>query len=136
MQKSSKLSFINPSLKVEYVLVIEIHVFFDKFRLLQSAMTYEQAQTIKDDAGMTDEIALSLRRLHSIAAQLREKRMNKGALVLESSEVRFQLDTETHDPLSVINKELRLDKNDSSDRFTSWISSIEKQIGSSKNLCF
>ena len=70
-------------------------------------MTYEQAQTIKDDPGMTDEIAQSLRRLHSIAAQLRQKRMDKGALVLESSEVRFQLDTETHDPLSVMNKELR-----------------------------
>lgn len=74
-------------------------------------MTYEQAQTIKDDAGMNDEIAQSLRRLHSIAAQLRGKRMNKGALVLESSEVRFQLDTETHDPLSVMNKELRYDEN-------------------------
>jgi exosome complex exonuclease DIS3/RRP44 len=71
-------------------------------------MTYEQAQTIKDDAGINDEIAQSLRRLHLIAKQLREKRMNKGALVLESSEVRFQLDTETHDPLNVINKELRL----------------------------
>jgi exosome complex exonuclease DIS3/RRP44 len=70
-------------------------------------MTYEQAQAIKDDSGINDEIAQSLRRLHSIAAQLREKRMNKGALVLESSEVRFQLDTETHDPLSVMNKELR-----------------------------
>jgi hypothetical protein len=43
-------------------------------------MTYEQAQTIKDDAGINDEIAQSLRRL----------------------------DTETHDPLNVINKELRL----------------------------
>ncbi|CAF4038434.1 unnamed protein product, partial [Rotaria magnacalcarata] len=73
----------------------------------KSAMTYEQAQTIKDDSGMNDEIALSLRRLHSIAAQLRQKRLDRGALVLESSEVRFQLDTETHDPLSVVNKELR-----------------------------
>jgi exosome complex exonuclease DIS3/RRP44 len=70
-------------------------------------MTYEQAQTLKDDKGINDEIALSLRRLHAVAAQLRAKRMDKGALVLESSEVRFQLDTETHDPLSVINKELR-----------------------------
>ena len=70
-------------------------------------MTYEQAQNIKDDPGMKDEIAQSLRRLHSIAAQLRKRRMDKGALVLESSEVRFQLDTETHDPLSVMNKELR-----------------------------
>ncbi|CAF0928716.1 unnamed protein product [Adineta steineri] len=73
----------------------------------KSAMTYEQAQTIKDDAGINDEIAQSLRRLHSIAAQLRKRRMDRGALVLESSEVRFQLDTETHDPLSVMNKELR-----------------------------
>ncbi|CAF2406785.1 unnamed protein product [Rotaria sp. Silwood2] len=73
----------------------------------KSAMTYEQAQTIKDDSGINDEIALSLRHLHSIAAQLRQKRLDKGALVLESSEVRFQLDTETHDPLSVMNKELR-----------------------------
>jgi exosome complex exonuclease DIS3/RRP44 len=56
---------------------------------------------------MNDEIAQSLRRLHAIAAQLRKRRMDRGALVLESSEVRFQLDTETHDPLSVMNKELR-----------------------------
>ena len=70
-------------------------------------MTYEQAQTIKDDPGMKDEIALSLRRLHSVAAILRQRRMDKGALVLESSEVRFQLDTETHDPLNVMTKELR-----------------------------
>jgi exosome complex exonuclease DIS3/RRP44 len=74
-------------------------------------MTYEQAQAIKDDSGINDEIAQSLRRLHSIASQLRQKRMDKGALVLESSEVRFQLDTETHDPLSVMNKELRLFEN-------------------------
>lgn len=70
-------------------------------------MTYEQAQLLKDDPGADDEIARSLRRLHSIAAQLRKRRMDRGALLLESSEVRFQLDTETHDPLNVINKELR-----------------------------
>jgi exosome complex exonuclease DIS3/RRP44 len=70
-------------------------------------MTYEQAQTMKDDVGINDEIARSLRNLHSIAFQLRQRRMNRGALVLESSEVRFQLDTETYDPLSVMNKELR-----------------------------
>lgn len=70
-------------------------------------MTYEEAQTRKDDSGMNDEIAQSLRRLHSVAAQLRQRRMDKGALVLESSEVRFQLDTETHDPLNVMTKELR-----------------------------
>lgn len=70
-------------------------------------MTYEQAQTIKDDPGMKNEIAESLRRLHAIAAQLRQRRMDKGALVLESSEVRFQLDTETHDPLDVMTKEMR-----------------------------
>lgn len=70
-------------------------------------MTYEEAQTTKDDAGRNDEIAQSLRRLHKIAYQLRQRRLDRGALLLESSEVRFQLDTETHDPLSVVNKELR-----------------------------
>ena len=70
-------------------------------------MTYEQAQTIKDDCRINDEIAQSIRHLHSIASQLRQKRLRNGALVLESSEVRFQLDTETHDPLSIMNKELR-----------------------------
>ncbi|CAF0730016.1 unnamed protein product [Didymodactylos carnosus] len=72
-----------------------------------AAMTYQHAQSVKDDQGMQNDIAKSLRLLHLIAAKLRKTRMENGALVLESAEVRFRLDTETHDPLDVINKELR-----------------------------
>lgn len=32
---------------------------------------------------------------------MRQKRIDRGALTLASAEVKFQIDTETHDPLDV-----------------------------------
>lgn len=66
-----------------------------------AALTYEEAQTRIDDASMNDEVTLSLRRLRDIARQLRQRRMDNGALTLASPEVRFELDQQSCDPLDV-----------------------------------
>lgn len=52
--------------------------------------TYEQAQEILDGGGgpLADEVKL----MNGLAQKLRKTRMKKGALAIESSEVRFQLD--------------------------------------------
>ncbi len=67
----------------------------------RAALTYAEAQARMDDAAQTNEIAVSIRLLNSIAKILRGRRIAAGALTLASPEVRFLLDSETHDPLSV-----------------------------------
>ncbi|XP_063699314.1 exosome complex exonuclease RRP44 isoform X2 [Culicoides brevitarsis] len=70
----------------------------------KKAMTYEEAQLIIDDTNKNDDIAKSLRRLNSLAKILKNKRLDNGALVLASPEIRFQVDNETHDPIDVESK--------------------------------
>ncbi|PAV91515.1 hypothetical protein WR25_14205 [Diploscapter pachys] len=55
----------------------------------KAALTYERAQEIIDDQGMTDELAQSLRRLNDMSKLLKHKRTVNGALTLASSEVRL-----------------------------------------------
>lgn len=71
------------------------------------AMTYEEAQLKIDDASQKDALAISLRNLNSLAKKLKKKRMENGALSLASPEIRFQVDSETHDPIQVEAKKLR-----------------------------
>ncbi|XP_032512686.2 exosome complex exonuclease RRP44 [Danaus plexippus] len=71
-----------------------------------SAMTYEEAQIAIDDATRCDEIASSLRTLNSLAKKLKQKRLDNGALLLASPEIRFQVDSETHDPIEVQAKKI------------------------------
>ncbi len=71
------------------------------------AMTYAEAQMRIDDGGMTDEVTLSLRLLNSLAKILKKIRIDNGALTLASPEVRFEVDSETHDPVDLQMKELR-----------------------------
>lgn len=73
----------------------------------KASLTYEQAQLLIDDPNKEDDITLSLRRLNCLAKKLKEKRMKNGALVLASPEIRFQVDSETHDPIEVEVKKLR-----------------------------
>uniref|UniRef100_A0A336KCD1 Protein DIS3 homolog n=1 Tax=Culicoides sonorensis TaxID=179676 RepID=A0A336KCD1_CULSO len=73
----------------------------------RKAMTYEEAQLIIDDPSKKDDIAEGLRRLNSLAKILKKKRMENGALVLASPEIRFQVDSETHDPIEVEAKKIR-----------------------------
>lgn len=54
-------------------------------------MTYEEAQIAIDDKRRDDEIALSLRILNMLAKKLKKKRLDNGALLLASPEIRFQV---------------------------------------------
>lgn len=64
-------------------------------------MTYEEAQSKIDDTRLQDELSRNLRRMNEFAKILRRRRTDRGALSLASPEVKFQIDTETHDPLDV-----------------------------------
>ncbi|XP_064482242.1 exosome complex exonuclease RRP44-like [Ornithodoros turicata] len=72
----------------------------------RAALTYAEAQARIDDVSAKDELSESLRNLNRLAKQLKHRRMANGALTLASSEVRFHVDTETHDPIDVKSKEL------------------------------
>ena len=63
------------------------------------ALSYGEAQMIMDDPSQNDAKAKGIRGLNMLAKKLRQKRMEVGALVLASVEVKFTLDTETQDPL-------------------------------------
>lgn len=54
-------------------------------------MTYEEAQIAIDDERRKDEVASSLRILNMLAKKLKKKRIDNGALVLASPEIRFQV---------------------------------------------
>ncbi|XP_061082599.1 exosome complex exonuclease RRP44 [Conger conger] len=72
----------------------------------KASLTYAEAQMRIDDAGMNDDITKSLRGLNKLAKILKRKRIGKGALTLSSPEVRFHIDSETHDPIDLQTKEL------------------------------
>ena len=67
----------------------------------RAALTYAEAQTRIDDERLTDDVSAGLRELNRIAKILRRRRAERGALSLASPEVRFEIDTETHDPTDV-----------------------------------
>ena len=46
-------------------------------------------------------MSASLRAIAGVARVLRRRRADAGALQLASPEVRFEVDTETHDPLDI-----------------------------------
>uniref|UniRef100_A0A673CV99 Exosome complex exonuclease RRP44 n=1 Tax=Sphaeramia orbicularis TaxID=375764 RepID=A0A673CV99_9TELE len=59
-----------------------------------------------DDTTMNDDITKSLRGLNKLAKILKRRRIENGALTLSSLEVRFHIDSETHDPIDLQTKEL------------------------------
>jgi len=73
----------------------------------RSAMTYEAAQNRIDDPNDDSNIAKSLRILLKLSKVLKTRRVQNGALVLASSEVRFNVDSETADPIDVKAKVVR-----------------------------
>lgn len=54
-------------------------------------MTYEQAQIVIDDSSRQDDVAASLRTLNALAKKLKQKRLDNGALLLASPEIRFEV---------------------------------------------
>ena len=67
----------------------------------RAALTYAEAQSRIDDERLQDELSVNLRRMNAVAKVLRRQRAERGALQLASPEVKFEIDTETHDPLDV-----------------------------------
>ena len=76
----------------------------------REAFSYEQAQIRIDDRAQRDELTQGMRVLLNLSKQLRQKRLDAGALNLASPEVRVQTESETSDPADVKTKEL-LDTN-------------------------
>jgi exosome complex exonuclease DIS3/RRP44 len=74
--------------------------FFKSVIHSKAALTYQQAQE-KIDKGGDDIITTSLLLLRKITRQLRQKRVDLGALTLASPEVKFEIDRETSNPLDV-----------------------------------
>ncbi|XP_071174781.1 exosome complex exonuclease RRP44-like isoform X2 [Mytilus edulis] len=75
--------------------------------LSKASLTYAEAQMRIDDPAMTDNTTKSLRWLNKLAKILKQRRIDNGALTLASSEVRFNIDSETHDPIDVQTKQIR-----------------------------
>ena len=73
----------------------------------RAALTYAEAQLKIDDPKQSDEVTIGLRGLNRLAKILKQQRLSKGALNLASPEVRFEVDSETHDPTGLETKELR-----------------------------
>ncbi|KAJ7319939.1 hypothetical protein JRQ81_019450 [Phrynocephalus forsythii] len=73
----------------------------------KASLTYAEAQMKIDSANMNDDITTSLRGLNKLAKILKKRRIDKGALTLSSPEVRFHMDSETHDPIDLQTKELK-----------------------------
>ncbi|XP_008054148.1 exosome complex exonuclease RRP44 isoform X1 [Carlito syrichta] len=73
----------------------------------KASLTYAEAQMRIDSTTMNDDITTSLRALNKLAKILKKRRIEKGALTLSSPEVRFHMDSETHDPVDLQTKELR-----------------------------
>lgn len=72
----------------------------------KASLTYAEAQMRIDDPKQNNDIAKSLRGLNKLAKLLKQKRIEKGALTLASPEIRFNIDSETHDPIDVQAKQL------------------------------
>lgn len=72
----------------------------------KASLTYAEAQMRIDDTTKNDDITKSLRGLNRLAKILKRRRIEKGALTLSSVEVRFHIDSETHDPIDLQTKEL------------------------------
>ncbi|KAL8034826.1 hypothetical protein ABFX02_12G056000 [Erythranthe guttata] len=66
-----------------------------------AALSYVEAQARMDDSRLMDPLTTDLRNMNVLAKIMRQKRIERGALTLASAEVKFQIDTETHDPLDI-----------------------------------
>ncbi|XP_051124050.1 exosome complex exonuclease RRP44 homolog A [Andrographis paniculata] len=67
----------------------------------RAALSYVEAQARMDDSRLMDSLTTDLRNMNTLAKIMRQKRIDRGALTLASAEVKFQIDTETHDPLDI-----------------------------------
>lgn len=66
-----------------------------------AALSYVEAQARMDDVRLVDPLTMDLRNMNTLAKIMRARRIERGALTLASAEVKFSIDTETHDPLDI-----------------------------------
>ncbi|GMP26910.1 hypothetical protein CsSME_00003152 [Camellia sinensis var. sinensis] len=66
-----------------------------------ATLSYVEAQARMDDSRLMDPLTTDLRNMNVLAKVMRQRRIDRGALTLASAEVKFQIDTETHDPLDI-----------------------------------
>ncbi|XP_028079897.1 exosome complex exonuclease RRP44 homolog A-like isoform X3 [Camellia sinensis] len=66
-----------------------------------ATLSYVEAQARMDDSCLMDPLTTDLRNMNVLAKVMRQRRIDRGALTLASAEVKFQIDTETHDPLDI-----------------------------------
>ncbi|KAI5066926.1 hypothetical protein GOP47_0017454 [Adiantum capillus-veneris] len=66
-----------------------------------AALSYVEAQARMDDSRLVDPLTSDLRNMNSLAKIMRQRRIDRGALTLASAEVKFEIDTETHNPLDI-----------------------------------
>lgn len=62
---------------------------------------YSEAQAVIDDVDDKSETAEGLRVLNRLAKRLKRRRLERGALMLASPEVRFNIESETADPVGL-----------------------------------
>lgn len=62
----------------------------------KAALTYKQAMDRIEDTNDNSELTISIRNLLKISRHLRQKRLGDGALILASSEMKFNVDFETN----------------------------------------
>lgn len=72
----------------------------------KASLTYAEAQMKIDDKSQDDTLTRSLRNLNRLAKILKQRRVDDGALTLASPEIRFHIDSETHDPIDVQAKQI------------------------------
>ncbi|XP_033754703.1 exosome complex exonuclease RRP44-like [Pecten maximus] len=72
----------------------------------KAAFTYAEAQMKIDDTTQNDSLTRSLRHLNRLAKILKQRRIDAGALTLASPEIRFHIDSETHEPIDVQAKQI------------------------------
>ncbi|XP_057964158.1 exosome complex exonuclease RRP44 homolog A [Malania oleifera] len=66
-----------------------------------AALSYIEAQARMDDSRLMDPLTIDLRNMNALAKIMRLRRIDRGALTLASAEVKFEIDTETHDLLDI-----------------------------------
>jgi exosome complex exonuclease DIS3/RRP44 len=79
--------------------------------LSREGFSYEQAQLRIDDKNAKDDLTQGMRILLALSQNLRQKRMDAGALNLSSPEVRIETDSETSDPLADVKNKAPLSTN-------------------------
>ncbi|KRY83969.1 Exosome complex exonuclease RRP44 [Trichinella pseudospiralis] len=70
------------------------------------ALTYADAQSRLDDPNLNDAVTVTLRNLNNLSKLLKKRRLERGALTLASTEIRFDIDSETMDLIEVQAKQM------------------------------